>query len=213
MKRLLFYDYSYLANAMVARADDNIFVSAFCHYYHACKLIQSLISDHRLTIDGIELNAPDSNGYDKEFQVSLYNGSIRCYPIYRTVHEGYQKDGYLETWSDVAFVHEDCNSKILSYIESYDSDNFYEFAIYNGEDDRFYVKDTDSDESKESNDDAEISFSEEVSITRDKDGVPTSFDKSWSILGDEINRYCVFSYRSDDMDDLVDMANIMGIDL
>lgn len=213
MKRLLFYDYSDLASFMVSNADENIFVSVFCHYQHASKLIQSLIRDHNLTIDGIELNSPDSNGYDKEFQVSLYNGSIRCYPIYRTVHEGYQKDGYLETWSDVAFIHEDCNSKILRYIESYDSDNFYEFAIYNGEDDRFYVKDTDPDESKESDDDSEISFSEEFSVTKNKDGVPTSFDKSWSVFGDGIDRYCTFSYHSDDVDDLVDMANMIGIDL
>lgn len=211
MKRLLFYDYSYLANAMVARADDNIFVSAFCHYYHACKLIQSLISDHRLTIDGIELNAPDSNGYDKEFQVSLYNGSIRCYPIYRTVHEGYQKDGYLETWSDVVFVHEDCNSKILSYIESYDSDNFYEFAIYNDIDDM--DSDYDDYHNVHQNVRSEISFSEEVSITKDKDGVPTSFDKSWSVCGEGVDRYCTFSYRSDDINDLVDMAKLIGIEI
>ena len=213
MKRLLFYDYSDLASFMVSNADENIFVSVFCHYQHASKLIQSLIREYNLKINGIELNSQDSNGYDKELQVSLYNGSICCYPIYRTVHEGYQKDGYLETWSDVAIIHEDCNSKILKYIESYDNDNFYEFAIYNGEDDRFYVKDTDPDESKESDDDSEISFSEEFSVTKNKDGVPTSFDKSWSVFGDGIDRYCTFSYHSDDVDDLVDMANMIGIDL
>ena len=211
MKRLLFYDYSDLASFMVSNADENIFVSVFCHYQHASKLIQSLIRDHNLTIDGIELNSPDSNGYDKEFQVSLYNGSIRCYPIYRTVHEGYQKDGYLETWSDVAFIHEDCNSKILSYIESYDSDNFYEFAIHDDTDDM--DPDYDDYHNVHQNVRSEISFSEEVSITKDKDGVPTSFDKSWSIYGEGVDRYCTFSYRSDDIDDLVDMANIMGIDL
>ena len=213
MKRHLFDDYSVLADTMIVRADDDIFVSAFCHYHHACKLIQSLIRDHSLKIDGIELNSPDSNGYDKEFQISLYNGSISCYPIYRTINEGYQKDGYLETWSDVAFIHEDCNSKILKYIEGYDCDDFYEFAIYDGEDDRFYAKENVSGELKESCDDSEISFSEEVSITRNKDGEPTSFDKSWSILGDEIDRYCTFSYRSDDTNDLVDMAKLIGIDL
>lgn len=164
MKRRLFDDYSYLANAMVAKADDDIFVSAFCHYHHACKLIQSLIRDHSLTIDGIELNSPDSNGYDKEFQVSLYNGSICCYPIYRTVHEGYQKDGYLETWSDAAFIHEDCNSKILRYIESYDSDNFYEFAIHDDTDDM--DPDYDDYHNMHQNVRSEISFSEEVSITK-----------------------------------------------
>ena len=211
MKRHLFDDYSVLADTMIVRADDNIFVSAFCHYYHACKIIQSLIRNHSLKIDGIELNSPDSNGYDKEFQISLYNGSISCYPIYRTINEGYQKDGYLETWSDVVFIHEDCNSKILKYIESYDCDDFYEFAIYDGEDDRFYAKENTSGESKESCDDSEICFSEDFSVTKNRDGVPTSFDKSWSIFGDGINRYCNFSYRSDDVDDLVDMANIMGI--
>lgn len=211
MKRRLFDDYSYLANAMVAKSDDDIFVSAFCHYHHACKLIQSLIRDHSLTIDGIELNSPDSNGYDKEFQVSLYNGSICCYPIYRTVHEGYQKDGYLETWSDVAFIHEDCNSKILRYIESYDSDNFYEFAIHDDTDDM--DSDYDDYHNMHQNVRSEISFSEEVSITKNKDGVPTSFDKSWSICGEGVDRYCTFSYRSDDIDDLVDMAKLIGIEI
>lgn len=211
MKRLLFYDYSDLASFMVSNADENIFVSVFCHYQHASKLIQSLIREYNLKINGIELNSQDSNGYDKELQVSLYNGSICCYPIYRTVHEGYQKDGYLETWSDVAIIHEDCNSKILKYIESYDSDNFYEFAIHDDTDDMDH--DYDDYHNMHQNVRSEISFSEEVSITKNKDGVPTSFDKSWSICGEGVDRYCTFSYRSDDIDDLVDMANIMGIDL
>lgn len=213
MKRRLFDDYSDLANVMVVRADDNIFVSAFCHYYHACKLIHSLIRDHNLKIDGIELNSPDSNGYDKEFQISLYNRSISCYPIYRTVNEGYQKDGYLETWSDVAFIHEDCNSKILKYIESYDCDDFYEFAIYDYKNDINYVKENISGEFKESCDDSEICFSEDFSVTKNRDGVPTSFDKSWGIFGDKIDRYCTFSYRSDNVDDLVDMAKLIGIEI
>lgn len=213
MKRRLFINYSDLVNAMIDMVDDNIFVSVFCHYHHACELIQSLIKDHNLKIDGIELNSKDYNGYDKEFQISIYNGKICCYPIYRTIYDGYQKNGYLETWCDVAFIHEDCNSKILNYIECYNCDDFYEFAIYNGEDDRFYVKDTDPDESKESDNDSEISFSEEFSVTKNKDGVPTSFDKSWSVFGDGIDRYCTFSYHSDDVDDLVDMANMIGIDL
>lgn len=91
--------------------DDYPVITAYGKY----EVIKSLLEE--FLADGFEINGsicledPDATGYDKEFALCLTEDGI-------SVCKMFEDDKYYNEYPDVAFVHEDCNSKMLKNIES-----------------------------------------------------------------------------------------------
>lgn len=68
-----------------------------------------------------ELADTEWNNYDDAFVISLLENEIWCEPIKR-------KDGYIFVEANVVYIFDDCNSKIISKIES---DEVYEVEVGN----------------------------------------------------------------------------------
>lgn len=81
--------------------------------YDIAKQIISEFIYYDFTLYDVELESPDLGSYDCEYYISLMsNKEIYC-------EKAIGKDGsYLIDESNIAFIHEDCNSKILSSIRS-----------------------------------------------------------------------------------------------
>lgn len=81
--------------------------------YDIAKQIISEFIYYDFTLYDVELESPDLGSYDCEYYISLMsNKQIYC-------EKAIGKDGsYLIDESNIAFIHEDCNSKILSSIRS-----------------------------------------------------------------------------------------------
>ena len=86
-------------------------ITAYGKYDVIKELLEGFLADG-LEIGGdICLETPDSTGYDKEFALYLTEDGVSVCKIF-------ENGKYLNEYPDVAFVHEDCNSKMLKNIES-----------------------------------------------------------------------------------------------
>lgn len=202
MRKIIFDDIDELVNnAKQLYSLHEETIGIICPYDYVAWVLETMVK-HDIPISYIDFSDYEIDGYDKEYQISIVDGKIFCEPSYAFKSDGYRRDGYLHTSAKVMFVHSDCNSAILGYIES---DTIYEFA-FDGYDD-------DNDE-KKNEPEADGTFkSDGVSITRSKDGKPEGFTRSWHISDDDNYKYMSVSYNSDDMDDLEKIAKIFGVTL
>lgn len=122
MKRIEFEDVSHLAETMIAMLggidDDYPVITAYGKYEVIRELLEELIADGFGIYKSIELEDYEISNYDKEYALDLFEDGVCVYKMWN-------EDHYLLGESDVAFVHEECNSKILDYI---DSKFVYEFG-------------------------------------------------------------------------------------
>ena len=89
-------------------------VDVVCYYEEARKIIKELILTGACSIGSIDIHDPDWDCYDKEYYVTVSKAindewSIWCEPALR---QG--KDKYVYCESDVAYVMENCHSKLLN---------------------------------------------------------------------------------------------------
>ena len=129
MKRLEFNTLpaSELLEAMVSTFDlwdtgddDYPVITAYGKYDVIKKLLEEFIANGFEINGDICLETPDSTGYEKEFALYLTEDGVSVCKIF--------EDGrYFDEYPDVAFVHEDCNSKMLKNIES---KLIFEFVFY-----------------------------------------------------------------------------------
>lgn len=171
-------------------------VDVVCFYEEARKLIRELILTGACTIGDIDVHSPDYDWYDKEFYVTVTKvidgeWSIWCEPALR---EG--KDKYVYCDSDIAYVLDNCHSKVL---ESMRSDVVVEA----------YVVEMDTVSAKEFDDQNEHKCGERCGMC---DCVDFS-DKDESIKGFTIsvkddNGSTSISFGSDSEEMLIDMFNI-----
>lgn len=175
-------------------------VSAICKYDIAIALIEDLVK-HDVNIKRIEIADFEWNRYDREYQISIMDEELYCTPLFVYKKDGYKEDGYLDTYSDVIYVHQDCNSKLLKKLECR---RMYEFSI-----DTF---DTDDDDDV---DDCITTYqSDSVTVNRDKLGRPTGFTKSWIDNDeDDIYSHSSYSFFSDNEETVRYMAEQFDIDL
>lgn len=128
MKRLEFntMPVSELLEAMIgtfdlwdAGDDEYPVITAYGKYDVIKELLEEFLANG-FEINGcICLEDPDATGYEKEFALYLTEDGVSVCKIF--------EDGrYLNEYPDVAFVHEDCNSKLLKNIESR---MIFEFAL------------------------------------------------------------------------------------
>lgn len=93
-------------------------VDVVCFYEEARKLIRELVLTGACTIGDIDVHSPDYDWYNKEFYVTVTKvidgeWSIWCEPALR---EG--KDKYVYCDSDIAYVLDNCHSKLLESMRS-----------------------------------------------------------------------------------------------
>ena len=115
--------------------DDYPVITAYGKYEVIKSLLEEFLADGFEIGGDICLETPESMGYDKEFILYLTEDGV-------SVCKAFEYGKYLNDYPDVAFVHEDCNSKMLKNIESR---MIFEFVF----DDEY-----DDDEDKFDNDDS-----------------------------------------------------------
>lgn len=98
--------------------------SAYANYEVAKALVEALIMLDNPIGAILELEDYEMSHYDREYVVYLSEDGVTC-------EKNYHKDGYYNGGGDISFVHEDCNSKLLSHI---DSQTICEFGIRSDED-------------------------------------------------------------------------------
>ena len=125
MERIEFKDIYDLAEIMDSYVISNVseyeypIVSAYVDYKLAKSLVEILISMGNSIGAILELEDYEMSHYDKEYCVYLSEDGITCEKIFN--------DGsYYNGGGNISYVHEDCNSKLLSHI---DSKTVYEFSI------------------------------------------------------------------------------------
>lgn len=212
MKRIIFEDVHELSAEMLRDAlNFSDCVSAVCHYEIATALLSELIQSE-VPIGQIDISDYEWSGYTKEYVVSLMDGHVYCNPAYVTEKRGYSHDTYLETYADIMYVHQDCNSKILKYI---DCDKIFEFAVeeLDGIDEDKMCCSGCAD-CEDTDDEITTHHSNSVTVSRDKFGTPTGFTKSWfRDNGDGVSQYSSYSYYCNDEDMLRDLAQDLGVEL
>ena len=137
MERIEFEDIYDLAEIMDSYVTSNVseheypIISAYVDYKLAKSLVEILISMGNSIGAILELEDYEMSHYDKEYCIYLTEDGITCE---KTFNDG----SYYNGGGDISYVHEDCNSKLLSHI---DSKAIYEFGI--DEDDEYDCDDCD----------------------------------------------------------------------
>lgn len=176
MKRVEFDCICELANVMDdyildnAPTDEYPIVSAYANYEIAKELVKALIMLDNPIGAILELEDYEMSYYDREYVVYLSEDGVTC-------EKTYHKDGYYNGGGDISFIHEDCNSKLLSHI---DSQTICEFGIR-----------SDDDEECECDDD-------NTEITEDTHG--------FTVSNSDKNGYYSYSFYSTDKNLVAEMA-------
>ena len=204
MERILFNDTCDIASKMMEKLRNGAdSVSAICFYELASSIAEDLIRNG-CKLDFADICDYSYNHYDREYSVTVsigYEGNSDGYlsisPIYGKSDEG---EGYLIRYSDVMYVHQDCNSKLLKYM---DAEEMYEFAI-DGLDEDDTVED----------DDFHTQLSEYTNVSKKADGTPTGFSKSWhSVDKNGSTTYTSYSFMSDNRKMLKTMMDVFEVEV
>ena len=122
MNRLDFdcpFDLADTITALLGDIDDDYpVISVYGKYDVIKELLEDLIASGVSIANDIELQDYDVAHYDKEFVLYLTVNGIN---VEKTWNDG----TYYYGSADISFIHEDCNSKLLSYV---DSKTIYEFG-------------------------------------------------------------------------------------
>ena len=124
MNRLDFdcpFDLADTITALLGDIDDDYpVISVYGKYDVIKELLEDLIASGVSIANEIELQDYDVAHYDKEFVLYLTKNGVnveKTFDVYDVT--------YLYGGGDISFVHEDCNSKLLNYV---DSKTIYEFG-------------------------------------------------------------------------------------
>lgn len=111
-------DFAYNISYKYGKLKDLGSVDIVAKYEDAKEIIRELCS-LGYGIANINLEEPEWDGYEDEFVISLYDCEIWCEPIKRN-------NEYIYVEAEVVYILDDCNSKIIPFIES---DEIYEVGI------------------------------------------------------------------------------------
>lgn len=129
MNRLDFdcpFDLADTITALLGDIDDDYPVISVYGKYDVIKdILEDLIMSGVSIANEIELQDYDVSYYDKEFAIYLTTNGVNVEKTYDV-----ESDTYLSGSADISFIHEDCNSKLIKYV---DSKTIYEFG-YDEED-------------------------------------------------------------------------------
>ena len=119
--------------------DDYPVISVYGKYDVIKELLEDLIASGVSIANEIELQDYDVAHYDKEFVLYLTTDGVNVEKTYDV-----ESDTYLSGSADISFIHEDCSSKLIKYV---DSKTIYEFGY--DEDDECDCDECDCDECEE----------------------------------------------------------------
>ena len=129
MNRLDFdypFDLADTITALLGDIDDDYPVISVYGKYDVIKdVLEDLIASGVSIANEIELQDYDVAHYNKEFVLYLTTNGVNVEKTYDV-----ESDTYLSGSADISFIHEDCNSKLIKYV---DSKTIYEFG-YDEED-------------------------------------------------------------------------------
>lgn len=194
MKRLEFgstYDFTQRVSDVFEDDLSEHNVAVYGKYNFIKEVLENLIGDGYPIGAEIELENFEIANYDKEFVLYLTEDGINVEKMWHDENE-YREARSYGSESNVAFIHGECNAKLLKYINS---NIRFEVDIYD--------EDEEDDVYEDSN----------VVVHRDKYDEPDSFCKSWSGTRNGVQCHAVFSYFSSDPDDLRDVAEEFGVEL
>ena len=124
MNRLDFdcpFDLADTITALLGDIDDDYPVISVYGKYDVIKdILEDLIASGVTIANEIELQDYDVAHYDKEFVLYLTTKGVNVEKTYDV-----ESDIYLSGSADISFIHEDCNSKFIKYV---DSKTIYEFG-------------------------------------------------------------------------------------
>ena len=122
MNRLDFdcpFDLTDTITALLGDIDDDYSVISVYGKYDVIKdVLEDLIISGVSIANEIELQDYDVSYYDKEFVLYLTKNGVNVEKIWHN-------DTYYYGSADISFIHEDCNSKLIKYV---DSKTIYEFG-------------------------------------------------------------------------------------
>ena len=98
--------------------DDYPVISVYGKYDVIKDVLEDLIASGVSIANEIELQDYDVAHYDKEFVLYLTKNGVN-------VEKTWNNDTYYYGSADISFIHEDCNSKLIKYV---DSKTIYEFG-------------------------------------------------------------------------------------
>ena len=124
MNRLDFdcpFDLADTITALLGDIDDDYPVISVYGKYDVIKdILEDLIASGVSIANEIELQDYDVAHYNKEFVLYLTTNGVNVEKTYDV-----ESDTYLSGSADISFIHEDCNSKLIKYV---DSKTIYEFG-------------------------------------------------------------------------------------
>ena len=184
--------------------DDYPVISVYGKYDVIKDILEDLIMSGVSIANEIELQDYDVAHYDKEFVLYLTTNGVNVEKTYDT-----ESDVYLSGSADISFIHEDCSSKLIKYV---DSKTIYEFGY--DEDDECDCDECDECEEGFTVNGRLVSKEEFDSYTshfmHDKKPVATSTTKStYKINGKEVDKDTYESALADIEDRYLDTVRDM----
>ena len=183
MNRLDFdcpFDLADTITALLGDIDDDYPVISVYGKYDVIKdILEDLIASGVSIANEIELQDYDVAHYDKEFVLYLTKNGVN-------VEKTWNNDTYYYGSADISFIHEDCNSKLIKYV---DSKTIYEFGYDEDEDE------CDCDECDDSEDDGytvngkpatKEEFDKYVSQFKHDEKPTTTYKESYFINGKSV---------------------------
>lgn len=190
-------------------------IGVFGHYDVIKEVLEALIREGVFIGGGIELEDYDISNYDMEFALFLDEYGVTVEKKWHDENE-YHGARYFDSECDAAFIHEDCNSKILKHIKA---DLVIEFSLYSDccESCRECDEEDDGDDDDccgdKDEDNMDTHNSESTHVSRGMDGRVLGFTKHWSTQDDGIYKYSSYSHYSDDIGDIKRLAKEFGVEL
>lgn len=198
MKRLHFGDYGELACDISDKFDEvkdrHGDISFIAKYEEAKEVIKELICIG-FDIASLNMEREEFGYYHDEYCVDLNEDGIWAEPIKRKDYE------YIDNDADVVYIMDNCSSSVVKHC----SGTFvYEVSVGCDEGDEC----TECQES-----DNDTNNSESTYVSRDKDGRPVGFSKSWSTVSDGFNYYSSYSHYSNNLNMMRNIAESFGVKL
>lgn len=194
MKNLHFENYSEFACEIMDRSDSIMDgfenVSVIVKYDGAKEIIKELLR-FDYDIASIDLHREQFEEYYDEYILDIIGNEIWCEKFKRD-------DKYITAEATVIYVLDNCSSKVIPHCHS---NLVYEVGISENDTEGY------SDLTNDTNN------SESTYISRDKDGTPLGFSKTWTTTEGGITCYSSYSHYSDNIDTLKEIAKDFDVKL
>lgn len=198
MQNIYFEGYSDLACDIADKfnmvEDDFGDIAIIAKYEEAKEIIAELVCIG-YSLESIEIDRPEWRNYYDEYLISLNFDGIWCQPM--------KVDGkYITDDSTITYILDKCSSTVIPHCKG---NVVFEVGIIDEE--------CDCDECQCTCTDKDTDDSESTHISRDKEGNPLGFSKTWSTVRDGVHCYSSYSHYSSDVDMLRSIASDFGVRL